>query len=331
MEENKELAQAEELSTGIDSLNAGRQPASQDSEINECLELAFLIQQTGAQTEPPAALIAEMADTLAFEIQKNNRRRRLRRLMSGVAGAAAAVLLALWYPFYPLPAEDQVAHQLKAGQESHMKEPVYPNDQQNSPAGSAPAAQNGQKRIDEKPRNSREAKKSDHTQEELVAMNVQESPASREPVKQAAGPQEEPQPNAGEQRPMLMARTGIGQEAQDKSSSIPIRVMVIPGYEMQSITVDASRTVIEQQYRMEDQEEILLTQKPHYEGTEQNQQTGQAMGAAMAAQPLAKQGQGQVNRITVTVDQYDITVAGKKPAAELLKIAESLVPKEITP
>jgi len=120
-----------------------------------------------------------------------------------------------------------------------------------------------------------------------------------------------------------MARTAVIEEQSNQTEQKISTMLVIPDRKPQSVMIDPDGSVIEQVYHFGSQDEILITQRFHASSeTAENIQQSKV-------QPFAKQNQEQPNRITIKIDQYDITVSGKRTPAELQKIAETLIEKKM--
>lgn len=316
MIKDKESWQAEELSLCLDALHEGRQSVSQDQEVQELIDLAALI-QAGNQAPVPEALIAEMADILAIELGEKKQKRRKQWLYGGLAGTAAACLIAAFVQFAIVPpADNYMAQQQDHGAQMQNSSLPVPSAQPSREIDSSKVLQqDGQIQQSE---SNQEAKRAS---QQLIAEIISQ-PEAREQEKQSdqLALLQQPSPDVSVRQSALMAKTAVIEEPSNQTEQRISTMLVIPDRKPQSVRIDPDGSVIEQVYHFDSQDEILITQRLHVSREDET---------AGNAQPFAKQNQKQPNRITIKIDQYDITIVGKRTSAELQKIAETLIEKKI--
>lgn len=321
MIKDKESWQAEELSFCLDALHEGRQSVSQDQEVQELIDLAVLIQAENPAPVPDA-LIAEMADVLAIELGKNKQKRRKQWLFGGLAGTAAACLIAVFVQFAIVPpADNYVAQQQDHGAQMQNSSPSVPTGQPTREA----APEKFRQQVDQiqQSESNQEAKRAS---QQLVA-EIFLQPEAREQEKQSdqLALHQQPVPDVSARQSTLMAKTTVIEEAGNQTEQKIRTMLVIPNHKPQSVRIDPDGSLIEQVYHFDSQDEILITQRLHVSREDEN--AGDTPQSKV--QPFAKQNQKQPNRITIKIDQYDITIIGKRTSAELQKIAETLIEKKI--
>ncbi|GBG57669.1 hypothetical protein SPFL3102_00970 [Sporomusaceae bacterium FL31] len=321
MIKDKESWQAEELSLCLDALQEGRQSVSQDQEVQELIELAAIIQQAGNQAVVPDILIAEMADVLAIELGEKKQKRRKQWLYGGLAGTAAACFIAAFMQFAVVPhSENYMAQQQNNRPEMQNFNPSVPSGQPTQEVTSEKDLQQDGHIQQSEP--NQEPPKS--ASQQLIAEILPQSEVmdQEKPSDQLALLQQ-PSSDVNTRQSALMARTAVIEEQSNQTEQKISTMLVIPDRKPQSVMIDPDGSVIEQVYHFGSQDEILITQRFHASSeTAENIQQSKV-------QPFAKQNQEQPNRITIKIDQYDITVSGKRTPAELQKIAETLIEKKM--
>lgn len=321
MIKDKESWQAEELSLCLDALQEGRQSVSQDQEVQELIELAAIIQQAGNQTGVPDILIAEMADVLAIELGEKKQKRRKQWLYGGLVGTAAACFIAVFVQFAVVPhSENYMAQQQNNRPEIQNFNPYVPSGQLTQEVTPEKALQQDGHIQQSEP--NQEPPKS--ASQQLIAEIFPQSEVTdqEKPADQLALLQQ-PSPDASTRQSALMARTAVIEEQSNQTEQKISTMLVIPDRKPQSVMIDPDGSVIEQVYHFGSQDEILITQRFHA-----SSETAENIRQSKV-QPFAKQNQEQPNRITIKIDQYDITVSGKRTPAELQKIAETLIEKKM--
>ncbi|QJW47914.1 hypothetical protein HA075_20520 [bacterium BFN5] len=317
---DKESWQAEELSLCLDALHEGKQSVSQDQEVQELIDMAVLIQAENPATVPDV-LIAEMADVLAIELGKSKRKRRKQWLYGGLAATVAACLIAVFVQFAVIPPVDNyVAQQQNHGDQMQNSSPSISAGQPTREAVPEKARQQDDQII--KSESHQEAKRAS---QQLLAEIISQ-PEVREQEKQSDQlALQQPAPDVSARQSTLMAKTTVGEEAGNQTEQKISTILVIPDHKPQSVRIDPAGSMIEQVYHFDSQDEILITQRLHV--SSEDQTAGDTQQSKDL--PFAKQNQEQPNWITIKIDQYDITIVGKRTSAELQKIAATLIEKKI--
>lgn len=339
MLKDKEYNQADELSQCLDGLNDGKHPVAQDEEINEWIEVAALVKQSLVQEELPKVLINEMVEELATELKAQKQKRRNHWLYGGIAGTAAAVLIAGFVQFL-LPQSSDIHMAQRVDDSINTPQKVAAVDHSNNPAIAQSNAmtpqQNQSGDSEETPASVPAEERSTDSVSKVIAeiLHQAESPALDEKPNQVAILQQETPNSMAMQRSVSMAQTR-NKSLQESKSFQPEHkistVMVMPNQEVQSIKVDDTSGMIQQIYKLGNNDEIIITQRLLDEGLvkDDKQEKVQALAESAATGPLSKKEKGSINSITVKIDKYDITIEGNRTPMELQKIAKSLTSKKI--
>jgi hypothetical protein len=288
--ENREKRQAELLSAAIDSLNQGLPPDDdwEEEELADLLATARLIKEV-APIEPPSAVLQHIVDEAAGAIAREKRKKRLNRILASCTGvAAAAAVIAFLYIAPPTTQEPQMAKQPQA-----------------VPAPSAAPPQ-------------------------PAAIATPPRPA-------------EPSP-AIEEQPVPSADTKVVAQAETLPGELPPSValglttpttpaksetmLALADRKADSVTIDSISNTIRQIYRKGAPDEIILTQAP---------KRAEVFQSVVPAPPSAKMKAANVNeaverkikapdrnKVTVIVDDKEVTLEGALSREELLKLADTL-------
>lgn len=322
MIKDKESWQAEELSLCLDALQEGRRSVSQDQEVQELIELAAMLQQAGNQAVVPDTLIAEMADVLALELSKKKQKRRKQWLYGALAGTAAACLIAVFVQFAIVPpAENYMAQQ----QDNRLEMQNF-NSSVSTGQPIREVAPEKALQPDSQIQQSESNQEAKSASPQLIAGIFPQSEAmDQEKQSDQLALLQQPPPEVSSRQSALMAKTAVTEEPSRQIEQKISTMLVIPDRKPQSVIIDPDGSVIEQVYHFGRQDEILITQRFHASSEDKTAENIQQS----KVQPFAKQNQEQSNRITIKIDQYDITIAGKRTSAELQKIAETLIEKKM--
>jgi hypothetical protein len=339
---DKEYNQTDELSRCLDSLHDGERPVIQDGEIEDLLEVAVLVKQSFSQEDLPKLLIDEMADTLSAELRMQKQRQRRHWLYGGLAGTAAAVVIAAFVQFLlPQAPGNHIAQSMDTSLENQQI--VAAADSAKAPI----AAESPKVVIPQQDQTEESTKatvpspnedKSVDSVSKVITDIIQgtEVPAIEQKPNQVAILQQQV-PND-----MMMQKNAARKETSNKSvrASKSIQpehkmtmMMVMPNQTAQSTTVDNDSGVIQQIYHLDNNDEIIITQRlldeSGLKSKDDAQQTKMQVLEKSAIQPFTEKTKDNSNSITVKVDKYDITIEGKETTAELQKIAASLTAKKL--
>lgn len=311
MTDRKETLQAESLSCLLDDMALGRRPDCEDAEIRQLVDVAVIVKSAySEQADIPACLLNEMADQLASELKRNSKKRSV--FWRSALGAAAAVCIAALLQFMP-PAvtDDQLARQTPAEMPSHpvtVQQDANANISlpQDAPLAMAPKFEGEKTGADAGDRSLRHQDTSSQAATGNDGVQPEPARAAKQIQTKQARAQSEPQQNAAATQPALA-------------------MLVIPGLEAQSVIIDPAGGVIRQVYNT-GSDTLTITQRIRQ--PEAARQGAEIQSQQQPARPFAKAAVKTSNRVTVVVDDYEITIEGEKPVDELKKIAQSLVLKK---
>ncbi len=342
MLKDKEYNQADELSQCLDSLSDGKHPIVQDKEINELIEVAALVKQSLIQEELPKVLINEMVEELSTELKAQKQKRRNHWLYGGLVGTAAALLIAAFVQFLlPQSSDNHMAQRVddsiniptKVAAVDQFTDPTIVQSNAMTPQQNQSGNSNSNSTqtpisvpVEEKP--------SDSVSKVIAEIIREAEPELDEKPNQVAILQQETPNSMTMQRSVSMAQTR-NKSLQESKSFQPehkiATVMVMPNRKAQSVKVDNTSGMIQQIYNLGNNDKIIITQRLLDEGLvkDDKQEKVKALAESAATEPFSKKENGSINRITVKIDKYDITIEGNITPKELQKIAESLAAKEI--
>ncbi|SMC38055.1 hypothetical protein [Sporomusa malonica] len=290
---NIEKKQAEALSAAIDALNRGVTPdASQEAELEELLLTAKLVKNAAqAPAEPPRAVLNSIVNQAANTIAQEKRKKRLAWGFAGLSGAVAAVLLvALLNVVPPVSPEQELA-------KSQQLAPP-------PPAEVTPPATIAKPSPDLLP--------------------PPASPAKQEATPKAITPETEAikQPTATEQLPSV----GLA----PSPSSVPASsdtMLALAERKADVVTIDAVSKVIRQVYHQGAPDEIIITQAPKRQSTLRIAPKPSEAQVKMAA-PVPNESveikPPNRNKVTITVDNSEVTLEGAATEQELLNLSKTL-------
>lgn len=336
---NNEYDKAEELSQCLDSLIDSKCSITVDEGIKELVELAAFVKKSYRQEELPRALIDEIVDNLANELQAKKKKRR-HWLYSGIAGTAAAVIItAFTQLLLPQSADHNIAQQVD--DRIDTKEMAVSSDKPSNTiiAKSAEIITDQQTQFKE---NTKVPMTVALEEKSAVSKVLAEIINAANPLQvdqkhtQVAILKEESARDKIVEKGAYMAKVAnspLKEERSMQQGRKIARVITIPNQAAQSIKVDIESGDIKQVYNMGTHDEIIITQvlsdegRADIEGPKQVEVQTLTEGGAM--QPFSKKTKYKMNSLRVKVNHYDVVIEGKKTSEELQKIAESLIEKEI--
>jgi hypothetical protein len=126
-----------------------------------------------------------------------------------------------------------------------------------------------------------------------------------------------------------MAKIPMNSLQEDKSVQPERRIstmMVMPNQITPAIMVDSTSGDIKQIYHLGGGDDITITQRLANEISADSQQSKvKNITGYKEIQPGNTKIKNEINSLTVRIDQYNITIEGKKTLEELQKIAKSLI------
>ncbi|CUH94854.1 putative membrane protein [Propionispora sp. 2/2-37] len=340
MLQDQESQPAEEVSRGIDMLNAGKETASDNQEIAEMLEMAGLVKQSYNQGDIPKALIAEMADTLAAELAVSKKKRRRQWLYGSLAGTAAALFIAVSaHMFLPGPSGQHLVQQndteqqeqqmaVNSGQSGTTDVPATRKEAVPQPEGSgSPVPENGKSGIAE-----RQKKLVPGIVQDIVGENDGKTPDKEAESGQMAILHEEHSKDIHSSSALLAKNRQISGTEEKSLQDASMEVMlVLPDRTAQSVTVDHENKIIRQVYILEDNAEIVITQKATASsGASRADGETRALKLPDGSSTGKSPGEGKLkNSLKISRGAYDITIEGAKTEEELRLLGASLVVKKV--
>lgn len=344
MAKEQQYNQADELSRCLDGLNEGEHPTIQDGEIKEWVEMADLVKQSFSRDELPKALIAEMATTLSAELNAKKQKRYRNWLYGSLAGAAAAIVIAAFGQFLlPQTADNRIAQGINETREQQQMIAAAGQSGDSRIAASPDAVIPQQNQIDKNaeapPPVSPNEKSAGSVSKALTdILQGPEVPDIEQPSNQVAILQQEVPNDSKMQKSAVMKDTESKSLRTNKimqSGRKMTMMMVLANQIAQSTKIDDVNGVIQQVYDLGHHDEITITQKILDESetkADAQQDQMQAMEKSTSIQPFTEEiKENNHNSITVKVDNFNITIEGKKTTAELQKIAKSLTAKKLEP
>jgi len=311
----------DELSRLLDELNAGGQSESTDKETADLLAVAALIKKTNLPPPaPPQHILDETVDLILNQVPANSRKRPINWLYSGALGTAASILLVIglntmpWWPkeVPPTPIAEKVAEDQTLSQNTivpsqspittqHIRLAGIPsetNTNTNTNTSSSPSAVQPDPSKSQSPAETRAA-----------STPVLQNQPSEVPAKSIEKQSSVPAPKVSVPAPNIIP------------FSLPGRVPDI-------VISDSKDGTLRQVYDKGTSQEIIITQSTQPEQfksssflrkssaiAEERQEKSAVLDAA-ASKPL--------NKVTMIINNEEVTVEGYLSAEELLKLGESL-------
>jgi hypothetical protein len=289
-----EKRQAEALSAAIDALNRGVPPEeSQEPELQELLLTAKLVKDASEpMLAPPPVVLDNLVNQAANTIARENRKRHRAWGFAGLTSAVAAVVLvALLQVMPPVTPEQQL---VKTSPAPVTEAPQPPTIAKTPPNLVTPPADTRTPVLPAKP-----AQDSQAAQPEAADVTP---PAAQEPSIALVPPQS-PVPAASETMLALAERKA------------------------DIVSIDAATKRIRQVYHQGAPDEIIVTQAPKIQRNLRTAPQPPEARAKMAA-PVPNESveikPPHRNKVTVTVDNTEVTLEGAATEEELLRLAKTL-------
>ena len=288
---NMEKRQAEALSAAIDRLNQGLPlESTQEEEITELLRTAKLVKVSAKPSAvPPPAVLNHIVEQAVREIAQKKRKKRVAWGMASFGGMAAAVLLIiLLHGMPPATQEPQLAK---------------------TPAQTAPTP----------------------TTEALQSPSIAKTPATliTQPDKVPAPSVEtettvaaQPESEAATPAPSVVLALDLPPASIPSASAV---MLVLADRKADSVTIDAISKTIRQVYHQGEPDEIIITQAP--------KRTNEFRSVPISPPVLAKKSIHKEivasnlpnrNKVTVIIDNNEVTLEGAASQEELLSLAKTL-------
>ena len=293
---NIEKRQAEALSDAIDALNKGEQPEkNQDAALAELIRTANIVKNaTQPQLVPPPAILDDIVTQAAANIHQNKKKKRLTWGFASLSGAAAAVLLFLFiHTFHPGAPEQQLAK---------TPEPVP------APVTEAP-----------QPPTIAKAPPDLITPQEKTRLPAPPVKERRERVNNVG----QPETGAPSQEPLGALVPPTSTVPADSGTMLALR-----DRKADVVTIDAASKIIRQVYHQGAPDEIIITQAPKRQtfarAAMPKQAATQFKASAKSANESSDIKPPNRNKVTVTVEDSEVTLEGSASEDELLNLAKTM-------
>lgn len=289
-----ERKQAEDLSAAIDRLNQGL-PADdgQEREIMELIDTAKLLKAAAEPSAaPPPAVLSYIVAEAAGTITKEKNKKRLAWALGSLSSAVAAVILViLLHAMLPAVQEQEQANTLPPPQTAAEAPPP--------PATVQPPPDLTTTHTDTEP----QVPAGPDTKFVPQPADTQQAEAIQQPIVALNPPPSPPVTEAGE------------------------TMLALADRKADTVTIDAVTKTIRQVYHQAAPDEIIITQVPRQAKALRSSSELPHAQVKMAA-PLAKESAGikppNRNKITVTVDDAEVTLEGAVSEEELRNLAKTL-------
>lgn len=295
-----ESEQAEALSAAIDGLNRGVILSDiQDAEVAELVSIVKLVkdasQVTGAVPQEVLDNIVKQAST---NITRNKQKKRQAWRLAGISGAVAAVLVAAVLRLLP---------------------PVAPEQELAKAPQIAPSP------VEEMAQNS----------VVLQAAPTIPSPAAtiteQEPLIAAKPPILVPENKTTESTTELIVLA----ESQPSDAAAGETMLALADRVADAITIDAASKTIRQIYQQGTPHEIIVTQAPKQQNSSAAHSLPSQPKMRMAVAPSGELADAaskppNKNKVTVIINNTEVTLEGAATEAELLSLAETLIEVNVT-
>lgn len=292
MQDNYEEQQAEALSAAIDALNRGAMPDRPVAGVEELVSIAKVVKDAGLLTDvPPQAVLDNIVRQASNTLVREKQKKRQSWRWAGAAGVAAAVLVAAMLQFMPpVTPERELA-----------KAPPAPAIELPQPPAVVPSPQ--------------VAALPPATIESPPVVTV--PPASRQQAADATVDSAAP------------AELVTLVEPQSPAPTAADTMLALADLTADVVTTDAASKTIRQIYRQGMADEIIVTQAPKQQSMAAPPRPPQTKMRTAALLPgestYGASKPPDKNKVTVIIDDLEVTLEGAATEAELLSLAERLV------
>lgn len=321
MSMDREQFMAEQLSRCIDKMNSSQDYQVNERQTAELLAVAELVKKTAPVVAVPDAMVQQTIDILAGELKAQHTNKRRKWLYSGSIGTAAAVLLVTTLQLYNFTPKQPETYQPqlegtviieKVAQVPSQTEQQIAQTETAVPPTDVMKIANSE--TDKVTKPAAQADVSHSQAAPAKPITEQKSAAIT-----SADVQSKQAPRAAMAR--MESSTTDSVALKKAQPDHPKEAMVaLAGRQARSVEVDKASGTIRQVYDMDQAGEVTVIQK----------NTSPAAAAAekpsvMSRSVAQADEETKLNKVTVTVDGKEVTVEGKMPKEELLKLAENLV------
>ena len=294
MQDNYEEQQAEALSAAIDALNRGELPDRPAAGVEELVGIAQIVKDAGLLADvPPQAVLDNIVRQASNTLVREKQKKRQSWRWAGAAGAAVAVLVAAMLQFMPPVTPERELAKAPPAPEPAIELPQPPAVVPSPQVAALPPA----------------------TSEPPPVATV--PPASRQPAADAAVDSAAP------------AELVTLVEPQSPAPTAADTMLALADLTADAVTIDAASKTIRQIYRQGMADEIIVTQAPKQQSMAAPPRPPQTKMRTAALLPgestRAANKPPDKNKVTVIIDDLEVTLEGAATEAELLSLAERLV------
>ncbi|WP_188399385.1 hypothetical protein [Sporomusa sp. GT1] len=286
MQDNYEEQQAEALSAAIDALNRGELPDRPAAGVEELVDIAKAVKDAGLPADaPPQAVLDNIVRQASNTLVREKQKKRQSWRWAGAAGAAVAVLVAAMLQFMPPVTPEREL----------AKAPPAPAAEQPQPPAVVPSPQ-------------------------VAAL----PPAIIEPP-----PAVTTSPASGHADAAAPAELVTLVEPESPVPAAADTMLALADLTADAVTIDAASKTIRQIYRQGTADEIIVTQAPKQQSMAAPPRPPQTKMRTAALLPgestHAASKPPDKNKVTVIVNDLEVTLEGAATEEELLSLAERLV------
>lgn len=299
----------EKLSEAIDAMNRNEQTKTNDPELRGLLAVAETVKKYG-QLDADSAIIRRLGDVISADLVNRRRRKRLISAFGGIAAAVWLVTFASYQVLLPANEQNPLANSTNSSQFAKT-EIVKPEEKTVMPNHSLPSAQEGVSSSAQRTAKTNTAKRKESASAAPDWQGAKSGQTAAGATKSTEDQKSLIVASAPNQEASVSAPSLGTAEPSSRQSKGNTALLILPGRQADSVSVETAGTV-RQVYGRNTDKEVVVTQKSG----------GSAGSTAVGAGGRT----AAVNRITKNINGFEVTIEGKQPQAELERMADSLVP-----
>ncbi len=298
----------ENLSRLLDEINLGRQPKTTDPETAELLEVATLIKSSSTPVKPPQHLIDQTVMLAMESLPKNKVKRYNKWLYSGALSTAAAILLIIGLHTIP----------------SWQTETLTIPSQVSPDISNVPASLPTQSVPSEPTQN-----KSGNTSLERSIPTETKKNAPTSESKSPPAPSSLPiyQAPLINKETITTAKSSPVAEIAKVQSTAPaaIEPLILAGRSPDSIVSDTQKGIVRQIYAKDTPQQIIITQQIPSPPSLSDAKVAESNRMHLEKSILTlEKANKNPNKITIFIQNQEVTLESDLSTEELTKLAESL-------
>jgi hypothetical protein len=296
----------EELSLLLDEMNAGRKPECEDRELAELLAVAELVKNTSGPICPPPHILDQTVNRILEGIEAEKPKPSRSWLFSGTLGTAAAVLLVIglnmlpsWKEQVPVAPPPPVVSQQKEALQAKAVADEQPTAPQAAPGDTTPAPKQQPPVTEQK------------TSTTVASVLPSDPPKPQVPRDKSV---------ITEERSRTSQAKSIYIPSAAKPPTPALPPLKLPGRMPDLVVTDTENGVLRQVFDKGTPQEITITQRLQPADEVGTQATSQSPSVSKAA----GSNQEPITTVKITISGQEVTVEGRLPRQELLRLAGSL-------